>query len=208
MPRHENTKEMLITESLKLFADRGYDGVKITDIAKAIDCVPSALYKHYENKETLYNKILEESIIGFQAALHAVKADFKEQLSNEEELLKMTEEEQINRTVNLFKMALNNEQSRAFRKLMVVEQFHKPELAQMYDERYVEMPVQQFEALFSVLMKNGLMVEGDPHVLAMTYAAPMTVLIGVCDRKPEKEEWAVDLLVKHIKEFNKRYKLQ
>ena len=47
MPRQDNTKDLFLYEALKLFGERGFDSVKISEIAGAVGCVPSALYRHY-----------------------------------------------------------------------------------------------------------------------------------------------------------------
>ncbi|MDR2043282.1 MAG: TetR/AcrR family transcriptional regulator [Clostridium sp.] len=49
MPKNEtrDTKEVILTVALKLFSERGYDGVGIRDILKEIGIRESALYKHY-----------------------------------------------------------------------------------------------------------------------------------------------------------------
>ena len=41
-----NTKEIILFESLKLFADKGYDGVTVRDIAAEVGIKQSSLYKH------------------------------------------------------------------------------------------------------------------------------------------------------------------
>ena len=41
-----NTKETILFESLKLFADKGYDGVTVRDIAAEVGIKQSSLYKH------------------------------------------------------------------------------------------------------------------------------------------------------------------
>ena len=40
-----NTKETILFESLKLFADKGYDGVTVRDIAAEVGIKQSSLYK-------------------------------------------------------------------------------------------------------------------------------------------------------------------
>jgi len=46
-----NTKETILFESLKLFADKGYDGVTVRDIAAEVGIKQSSLYKHYKKKK-------------------------------------------------------------------------------------------------------------------------------------------------------------
>ncbi len=54
----KTTKEEIIFESLKLFAKYGYDGVSTSMIANKLKIVKSALYKHFKNKEDIFNSII------------------------------------------------------------------------------------------------------------------------------------------------------
>ncbi|HBN81710.1 MAG TPA: TetR/AcrR family transcriptional regulator, partial [Ruminococcaceae bacterium] len=62
MPKNEtrDTKEVILTTALKLFSERGYDGVGIRDIAKEIGIRESALYKHYSGKQDIFDSILKD----------------------------------------------------------------------------------------------------------------------------------------------------
>jgi len=55
-----DTKEVILTVALKLFSERGYDGVGIRDIAKEIGIRESALYKHYSGKQDIFDSILKD----------------------------------------------------------------------------------------------------------------------------------------------------
>ena len=59
MKKDTNTKTALIEVAHKLFADRGYDGVSIADIAGELGITKQALLHHFGNKEKLYGKVLE-----------------------------------------------------------------------------------------------------------------------------------------------------
>lgn len=50
----ENTKLRALDEAVSLFSKKGYSGVSMRDIAKAVGISPAALYNHFENKEALY----------------------------------------------------------------------------------------------------------------------------------------------------------
>jgi len=43
-----------------LFADGGYHGVSVDDIAKRLGVSPAVLYQHFESKEALYEAVLNE----------------------------------------------------------------------------------------------------------------------------------------------------
>lgn len=207
MARQENTKELFLFEALKLFGERGYDAVKISEIAKNVGCTAPALYRHYENKQQLYNAILKDSIEGYNESMRRLKLDLKEHPEEKERVISITEEQQINLAKDLFLHPLHDEWASAFRKLMMIEQFHRKELAEMYDKRYVYTQYEQHAEFFKVLMEAGRIKQGDPYTMAVMYVSPIVVLVGVCDREPEREEWALDLIEKHVREFNRNYRL-
>lgn len=206
MGRHENTKELFIKIALRMFGERGYESVKISDVADEIGCTAPALYKHYKNKKELYEAILEQSIAEYDKSMRDIHIDFEDD-ETKKHAINMTEEEQITAAKNLLLLPLHSEGARDFRKLMTIEQFHSEELAELYDRRYVSLPYDRYEQCFKVLMDAGKMKKADPYTLAVAYVSPIIVFIGVCDRNPEKEDWALECIEKHVKEFNKVYRI-
>ena len=55
------------------------------------------------------------------------------------------------------------------------------------------------------MMTAGVMVKEDPMALAMMYDAPILVLLGECDRHPEKEEEYMEKLEAHVRLFYKTF---
>ena len=55
-----NTKKRIIEEALILFSERGYSDVYVGDIAKAVGIKAPSLYKHFKNKQEIFEAILEE----------------------------------------------------------------------------------------------------------------------------------------------------
>jgi len=43
-----------------LFADKGYHGVSVDEIAKRLGVSPAVLYQHFPSKEALYESVLNE----------------------------------------------------------------------------------------------------------------------------------------------------
>ena len=207
MLNQESTKDRYLFEALKLFGEQGFASVRTVDLAKAVGCVPSALYKHYKSKQELYDAIIAESVQGFDAGMQRMKVDFDNHPEQRKKYIAMTEEEQIQTAKNLVAYVLHNEWAAAFRKLMVVEQFHNKELAKMYDERYIRFQYEQHAALFQMLMDAGKLKKADPYTLAVMYMSPLSPFIGMCDRNPEQEPWVMQLIENHVKEFNKNYRI-
>lgn len=60
MSREKNTKERILEEALKLFAQSGYMGASMNDIATNLGVTKAALYKHYKSKKEMLDNIVEK----------------------------------------------------------------------------------------------------------------------------------------------------
>ena len=54
------TKDRILDESLVMFAEYGYKGTNLRDLAARLELSKSALYKHYESKEDIWNALLDK----------------------------------------------------------------------------------------------------------------------------------------------------
>lgn len=61
--KSSNKKSEIVQSALELFAEKGYDGTTINDIAKAAGITPGAIYRHFTSKEEM-GKIIFEALIG------------------------------------------------------------------------------------------------------------------------------------------------
>ena len=55
----EGTKERILRIALELFAQNGYLGTSMNDIAGQLGFTKAALYKHYAGKQEILDKIVE-----------------------------------------------------------------------------------------------------------------------------------------------------
>ena len=54
-----DTKERILETALELFAQSGYLGTSMNDIAKQLGITKAALYKHYTGKREILDSIVE-----------------------------------------------------------------------------------------------------------------------------------------------------
>ena len=57
--RPEVRRERLVEAATSVFAERGYEGARVEQIADAADVSPGLLYRHFEGKQELYTEILQ-----------------------------------------------------------------------------------------------------------------------------------------------------
>ena len=102
---------------------------------------------------------------------------------------------------SLIAYSLHDEFVSQFRRMMTIEQFRSPELSSLYSQRYVAQIQQYHEGLFRRIIAAGVMRSENPELLALMYDAPILLLLGECDRHPEKEQDIMDTLEKHVRLF-------
>ena len=53
-------RESILAAAQGLFASKGFHGVSVDEIARAVDVSPAILYRHFASKQSLYDAVLEE----------------------------------------------------------------------------------------------------------------------------------------------------
>ncbi len=161
MPRLKgNAKEIILEESLKLFSVYGFEAVSIRDIADKVGIGNSALYKHFASKQAIFEALVEE-----------LKARYLEQCDSVTDQIRGIDAVKEN-CLKMFEYQTQNEWIVNFRQLLLIEKFRNPEMAALYKEFFVDIPINRQMAIFESLQKQGLMIEGDVHVFAMELYAP------------------------------------
>lgn len=56
--RPEVRREQLVEAATQVFAERGYEGARVEQIADVADVSPGLLYRHFDGKQELYTEIL------------------------------------------------------------------------------------------------------------------------------------------------------
>ena len=80
------------------------------------------------------------------------------------------------------------------------------ELAEIFSHQYFNEPLKYQTGLLQLLIMQGHMKKEDANVMALQFFAPIYLLMSVCDREPQREAEALQILEKHIRQFNRMYK--
>ncbi|MBX3209930.1 MAG: TetR family transcriptional regulator [Labilithrix sp.] len=67
--RKKLRKEEIVAEATRLFAERGYEGTSMGDLAERVGLRKASLFHHFESKDALYATVLTQLIASVQEAI-------------------------------------------------------------------------------------------------------------------------------------------
>ena len=192
----EGTKERILDIALELFAQNGYPGTSMSDIAKQLGFTKAALYRHYASKQEILDQIVER-----MNRMDYERAEEYEMQETEPdgfaEAYMHTPIEKI-RTYSMaqFDHWTKETFSANFRKMLTLEQYRDPKLAQLHHDYLAGGPLEYMAAIFRKLTDS----DEDAMQLALEFYGPMYLLYSVYDGAEEKESVS-SLLATHINHF-------
>lgn len=190
------TKEKILDEALVSFAVKGYKGTNLRDLAAGIGLSKSALYKHYAGKEDIWNAVLDRMELYYSEHFGSPEK-MPETPCSCDELLKMTMR-MLDFTVHDRKIILT-------RQLLLTEQFHNERARRFATQHFLTDTKDIFMHVFSRMMEAGTLKKDDPEMLAFVYTSPITVLIQLCDREPEREPEIMSRIESFVHHFIETY---
>lgn len=187
-----NTKEKILDEALVCFAENGYEGTLLRNIASGLGLSKSALYKHYESKKAIWDALIEK-----------MESYYDESINSADHLPEMPEslEEFLSLTMRMVNFTIHDEKIILMRKLLLTEQYHDDGLKTLATEYFLNRVKNTYRAILSEMMKKGLIKNDDPDMLAFVFTSPITSLIHYCDREHEKEPEIMRQIKAYMKHF-------
>ena len=200
-----DTKQRILDEALTLFSEKGYANVFVNDIANKVGIKAPSLYKHYKNKQAIFDAIIDEMNHRFEEQAHTLSINGTDPTVDAVKFKEMDEDHLVKLGKDLFMYYLHDSYTKRFRKMLTLEQFKDKELAKVYSEQYYDMPLTYQGMLLGLLVSQGLLAAKDIPVMTLQFYAPIYMLLTVCDREPQREAEALKLLEKHIRKFDRLY---
>ena len=198
-----DTKHRILDEALTLFSEKGYANVYVNDIAERVGIKAPSLYKHYKNKQAIFDAIIDEMNNRFMDQANALNINGADPTADADIYKHMNEESMIELGKNLFLYYLHDDYTKKFRKMLTIEQFRDESLAAVYQQQYFEMPLSYQGMLLGLMVAQGVLVTDNVPVMTLHFYAPIYLLLTVCDREPSREKEALKLLEEHLRQFDK-----
>ena len=188
----KDTKERILDAALEMFSQNGYAGTNIRELSASLGLVKSGVYKHFESKEAIWNALLDKMI-----------AYYEEHFGSAEHLPPVpdTLEELVRMTMQMVNITVRDERIVMTRKLLSIEQFRDERARDLATKHFLTGLTDMFTRLFRGMMDKGLLRNDDPKMLAFAYIAPISALIHLCDREPEKTEETL----KQVEAFSRHF---
>ncbi len=200
-----DTRHRILDEALTLFSEKGYANVFVADIAERVGIKAPSLYKHYKNKQAIFDAIIEEMNKRFLEQAGTLQINGVEAGVDAEIYKNISEEQLISIGNNLFLYFLHDDYTRRFRKMLTIEQFHDKDLADTYMKQYVDDPLSYQGMLFGLMVSAGVLQAENVEIMTLHFYAPIYMLLTICDRDPEREAEALKTMEEHIRQFNRLY---
>ena len=194
-----NTKQDILEASLELFSVQGFEATSISQIASAVGIRKASLYSHFESKQAILDALMKDVLD--QYAEHSIfaQADW-----NGEDAPTPEATEQI--ILGQMRYILHDPHICRARKMLTVEQFRNPELAQLQTRQNYTDVLAYFTALVERLIRSDVLAGEDPGIMAAQLCLPISAWISLCDREPERESEVMELVRRHIAQFFRVYR--
>lgn len=191
-----DTKERILETALELFAQSGYLGTSMSDIAKQLGLTKAALYKHYTCKQEILERIVERMNRMDYERAEAYEMPETEPDGFAEAYMKVPVEKIRAYSTAQFDHWTKEPFSANFRKMLTLEQYRDPKLAKLYQDYLAIGPVEYMAAIFRKLTDS----DEAAMQLALEFYGPMYLLYSVYDGEEQKES-VHSLLEAHIDRF-------
>ncbi len=111
----------------------------------------------------------------------------------------------VSMTMQMVNFTVHDEKVIMTRKVLTLEQFRDLHARELATKHFLTGLTDIFTRIFTSMMNKGLIRKDDPEMLAFAYTAPISALIHICDREPEKTEIAIRQAEAFSRHFTRVY---
>ena len=198
-----STREEILDEALTLFSERGYDAVRVADIADAVGIKAPSLYKHFAGKQAIFDSCVD----AFAERMEQVRSELHLPGTPEGDIdyANASEQQIVDIALGLFDFYLLDDVAARFRRMLAQERYRDRRLDELFDAYFGSGAVAYEEQVFARLIEAGTIRAKDPHVVALRFYSPIFYLLQTYDTRPGHADEARRELERMVREFCETY---
>ena len=193
----KTTKDRILDSALTLFSEKGYDGVGVDLIAEKAGIKGPSLYKHFKGKEAILDALIEKLEMYYRDNFGSVMNPGK---------IPETMDELITLSMKRIEFTVRDPMIKKVRRMLAMEQFRNSRIAGLTTTYNIDIVQGIYHKIFQAMMENGIMKRTDPALLSMSFSAPISLLIQMCDREPEREQEIMERINEYLRYFAEEYR--
>lgn len=197
------TRELILHAALRLFSERGYEGVSMRDLASEVGIRAASIYNHFSGKEDIFNCLLaemENRYVKIIEVLNIPDGDPREAAMN---YIGITEERLQEIAVGIFLYFAKDEFAAPFRRMITAEQYRDSAAGDAFRNMFIDTVLEFQTGLFQALAEQGEFIVADPGTIALHFYSPIFLLLVSYDESREGE--ILQTLKKHVSQFSRLY---
>ena len=150
----QETKQRILLEAARLFSERGYNGVSVRDLARAVGIKESSLYNHFENKDAIISEIYDD----FRERLlsRAVTAESVDAMLDD-----IGAAQYFSTVFHLYAETMTEATSILIWRILVAEQFRDPRANALYNHEIRDKLHDDTVLVLSRMLSRGLIRDVD-----------------------------------------------
>lgn len=181
-----NTKDKIMYEALKLFAQKGYSDVYVKDIAMMVGIKAPSLYKHFKSKQEIFENCIE---------IFYKKMNEKRDIlllprnsNNSDMYLNKKREDIIEISKELFEFYILDEIASNFRKMLIIDRYRESQINDLYEKIFLNEPIKYQTQVFSQLIPPKKLKSTSAEDIAKIFYSQIYFLLQKYDCKKESLE--------------------
>ena len=191
------TKERILESALFLFAEKGYEGVGVDQIAEQAGLRGPSLYNHFKGKEDIFNSLVDTMTEYYEKNFVSSKEMEKVMPSSLQELVTMS--------MQKIAFTVHDTKIQAFRRMLAMEQYRNDTMRAMTTQYHLSILLDLYTGIMKALIDQKVLKKLDPSLLAFEFTMPVSMMIHWIDREPDKEHEAMKWIEEHMKHFAQEY---
>lgn len=196
-----STKQAILDAALELFSRQGYEATSISQIADAVGIRKASLYSHFTGKQDILDTLVRVTLAQYErrSVFAGVRWDDPDGSGSRQPV---TPDDAVKTVLEHVRFILHDPDISRARRMLTIEQFQNPMLAELQTKQNYTDVLRYFTALVQLFVRAGSLRDtGDAEVTAAQLSFPITVWINLCDREPEREGEVFSLIERHIRQF-------